>query len=72
MDLLNQNFLWASLIWGSIGCGYCIYGWRQRAAIPFVGGSAMIAVSCFVSALPMTLICLAIMAAVYWLAKQGY
>jgi hypothetical protein len=72
MDLLNQNFLWASLIWGSIGSGYCIYGWKQRDAIPFFGGFAMIAVSCLVPALPMSLICLALMIAVYWLVKQGY
>ena len=72
MDLLNENFLWASLIWGAIGSGYLIYGWRQRSAIPFAGGSAMLAVSFFVPALPMSLICLAIMAAVYWLMRQGY
>jgi hypothetical protein len=72
VNLLNQNFLWASVFWSAVGSGYALYGWRQRAAIPFVGGSAMIAVSCFVSALPMSLICLAIMAIAYWLAKQGY
>jgi len=72
VNLLNENFLWASLIWGSVGSGYCIYGWRQRSAIPFVGGSLMIAVSCFIPALPMSLICLAVMAIVYWLLKQGY
>jgi hypothetical protein len=72
VDLLNQNFLWASMIWGAIGSGYAIYGWRQRSAIPFLGGSVMIAVSCFVPALPMSLICLATMVVVYWLAKQGF
>jgi hypothetical protein len=72
VSLLNENFLWASLIWGSIGTGYCLYGWRQRAAIPFVGGSAMIAASCLAPALPMSLICLAVMASVYWLVKQRY
>jgi len=60
------------MIWGSIGSGYCIYGWRQRAALPFVGGAVMIAASCFVPALPMSLICLVVMAMVYWLARQGY
>ena len=71
MDLLNQKYLWASMIWGAIASGYLIYGWRQKAAIPFVGGAIMTA-SCFLPALPMSLICLAAMAAVYWLVKQGY
>jgi hypothetical protein len=32
----------------------------------------MLAASCLVPALPMSMICLALMAVVYWLAKQGY
>ena len=72
MDLLNQKFLWASVIWGAIASGYLIYGWRQKAAIPFLGGAVMMAVSCFLPALPMSLICLATIAVVYWLLKQGY
>lgn len=72
MDLMNQRFLWASMFWGAIASGYLIYGWRQRAAIPFLGGGVMMTVSCFLPALPMSLICLTTMAAVYWLLKQGY
>jgi hypothetical protein len=72
MDLLNQKFLWASVIWSAIASGYLIYGWRQKAAIPFVGGGVMMTVACFLPALPMTLICLAAMAVVHWLLKQGY
>jgi hypothetical protein len=72
MDLLNQNFLWANCIWGAIASGYLIYGWRQRAAIPFVGGAVMSVASCFLPALPMSLVCIFTMAVVYWLVKQGY
>jgi hypothetical protein len=72
MDLLNQKFLWASMIWSAIASGYLIYGWRQKAAIPLVGGGIMMTVSWFMPALPMSLVCLATMAAVYWLLKQGY
>jgi hypothetical protein len=71
VDLLNEHYLWASCIWSAIASGYLIYGWRQRAAIPFVGGAVM-TVSCFLPALPMSLVCIAAMAAVYWLMKQGY
>jgi len=71
MDLLNQKFLLASCIWGAVASGYLIYGWRQRAAIPFVGGAVMMTVSCFLPALLMSLICIALMFVIYWLSKQG-
>jgi hypothetical protein len=72
LSQVNQNFLWASLVWGSIGSGYCIYGWKQRATIPLVGGVVMTAVSFFAPVLSMSLICIATMFAVWWLIKQGY
>ena len=70
---LNQNYIWASCIWGAIASGYLIYGWRQHATIPFLGGVLMTAASFFItSALLMSLACIALMYAVYWLLKQGY
>jgi len=71
MDLLDQKYLWASCIWGAIASGYMIYGWRQRSAIPFVGGAVMTA-ACFLPAIPMSLLCIAAMVAVHRLIKQGY
>jgi hypothetical protein len=68
---LNSNQLWASVLWGGIGGGYLIYGWRQKSAIPLVGGVVM-SLSCFLPALPMTLVSIATMVAVWWLLKQGY
>ena len=73
MDLLNEHYLWASCIWSAIASGYLIYGWRQRTTIPFVGGVAMTAASFLISsALLMSLACIALIFAVYWLLKQGY
>ena len=72
MDLLNQHFLWASCIWGAVASGYMIYGWRQRSLIPFLGGFAMMGVSCFAPALTMSAVSIVIMFAVWWLMKQGY
>jgi len=71
MDLLDQKYLWASCIWGAIAGGYMIYGWRQRAAIPFVGGVVMTG-ACFFPTLTMSLVCIATMVVVHWLLKQGY
>ena len=69
---MSQSSLWASLFWGAVGSGYLLYGWRQRAAIPFAGGAAITACSYFLPALPMTLASLAAMGLVHWLLKQGY
>jgi hypothetical protein len=68
---LSSNQIWASVIWGGIGGGYLIYGWRQKASIPLIGGVVM-SVACFLPALPMTLISIFTMVAVYWLSKKGY
>lgn len=73
MDLLNEHYLWASLIWSSIGMGYWIYGKRQTSMSAMLGGVALIAASWLImSALVMSLVCLALMFGVYFLAKQGY
>ncbi len=73
MDLahLDSNQLWASVLWGGVGGGYLIYGWRQKASVPFIGGVVM-SLACFLPALPMTIISIATMVAVYKLVKQGY
>ncbi len=71
VDFSNSTDLWASVLWGGIGGGYLIYGWRQRSAIPLAGGVAM-SLACFLPALPMTLVGVASIIIVYWLMKQGY
>jgi hypothetical protein len=73
VNLFDTNFLFASLLWGSVGVGYFIYGKKQREMMPMLGGVAMIAVSYFVgSALLMSLISIALMVAVYLLMKRGW
>ena len=69
---LNQSFLLANCFWGAVASGYMIYGWRQRSLIPFLGGLAMLAVSCFTPALTMSVASIVIMFAVWRLVKQGY
>ena len=71
--MLDANFLLASLIWGSVGAGYFIYGKRQQAWVPMIGGILMMAVSYWVgSALVMSLICAGLMARIYVLLRQGW
>ena len=71
--MFNANFLFASLVWGSVGMGYFIYGKKQTSWPAMIGGIVMMAASYFVgSALLMSLVSLALIGAVYFLIKQGY
>jgi len=71
--MLNANFLFASLFWGSVGVGYFIYGKKQSSWPPMVGGVLMIAGSYFVSSvLLMSLLSVGLITAVYLLVRQGY
>ncbi|MBI3417003.1 MAG: hypothetical protein HY043_17060 [Verrucomicrobia bacterium] len=70
---LDASYLFASLIWGSVGIGFWIYAKKQSSFIAFLGGILIIAVSYLVSsALLMSVICLGILALMYWLHRQGY
>jgi hypothetical protein len=71
--LLDEQFLFASLLWGSVGAGYLFYARKQRSIVPFIGGVAMIGVSYFVGSwFWMSVLCIVFMVAVYQLVKQGY
>ena len=73
MNLFDPSFLFASLIWGSIGVGYFVYGKKQQSIVALIGGVLMVTASYFVgSALLMSVICLGLMAAVYFLLRNGY
>ncbi|HEY1788790.1 MAG TPA: hypothetical protein VGJ73_11565 [Verrucomicrobiae bacterium] len=72
MGAWTESFLFASVFWGAVGTGYCIYGWKQQAMIPLFAGIAMSVVACFVPALPMSLMCIVLMVGVWWLVRQGY
>ena len=66
----SSSFLFASLLWSSIGVGYWIYGKKQRVMAPMLGGAVMVGVSCLVTSwLLMSLIGLALMVGVYLLGK---
>lgn len=71
--LPGAHSLVASLIWGSIGLGFFIYGKKQQALVPLFGGILLMGISYFVeSALVMSLIGVALVAGMVWLQRQGY
>jgi len=71
--MFNVHFLFASLVWGSVGVGYLVYGKRQSSWLPMVGGVVMIAASYFArSVLVMSLVCTGLIVAIYVLSKRGY
>jgi hypothetical protein len=66
------SFLIASLVWGSIGLGFVVYGKRQSAVVPLVGGIALIAISYFVgSVLVMSIIGAGLVAAMIRFRNVG-
>ena len=70
---LDAHYLFASLIWGSVGVGLWIYAKKQSSFIAFFGGILILAVSYLVSsALLMSAICGGILALMYWMYRQGY
>jgi hypothetical protein len=73
-DLIGDtNSLIASVIWGAVGSGFAIYGWKQKEMIPLFGGIALVAGSYFFanSALIMSVFSIAAIAAIIWL-KRNY
>ena len=71
--MLDTNFLLASLLWGSIGTGYFLYGKKQGAVVPLAGGLVLIAVSYFIgSAFLLSLVSVALIAVMHWLMRRGY
>jgi hypothetical protein len=71
--MLDTNFLLASLLWGTIGSGYFIYGKKQGAGVPLAGGLALIGISYFIgSAVILSLVSIALIFGMHWLMRRGY
>lgn len=47
--IVNEGWLWWSLLFGSIGLGYFIYGKRQKAPVPLACGLALMVFPYFVA-----------------------
>ena len=71
---LNTAGLFASILWGGVGTGILVYGWKQKSPIPLGAGALMLGISdwFYDSALVMSVISVLILAVMYWLKRQGY
>ena len=69
--MFDTGTLFASLIWGSVGLGFAIYGKKQQAPVIWVGGLALMAISYVIgSALYMSLAGAGIVATMVWLRRS--
>jgi hypothetical protein len=65
-----SSTLFASLVWGSIGMGFAIYGKKQRTTAPLVGGILLMGISYFIgSALVMSVVGIALVAGTVWVGR---
>lgn len=46
---MSTSLLFLGLLFGSLGAGYCVYGRRQRAVVPFVSGLLLIGIPYFIA-----------------------
>jgi hypothetical protein len=71
--MFDTNTLMASLIWGTVGGGFFLYGKKQGSTPALVGGLALIAVSYLVSSpLLLSLISVALIVGAVGLIRYGY
>ena len=68
---VDSSTLIASLIWGSIGSGFAIYGWKQKEPLPLSIGIALVTISYFIaSALWMSIVGALLVAVFGWLKRR--
>ena len=71
--MFSASTLFASLVWGSVGLGFFIYGKKQTDMISLFGGLLMMGLSYFISsAMTMSLVSVGLLAGIYWLKKLGH
>jgi VIT1/CCC1 family predicted Fe2+/Mn2+ transporter len=46
--MTTSALLW-SVLFGSLGAGYCLYARKQRALVPFISGAALIVLPYFIA-----------------------
>lgn len=73
MGLFNPHTLLASLVWGTVGVGFVVYGRKAGEPFPAIAGLGLVAASYLCpTALSMSLVSAGIIAALVVLQKLGY
>lgn len=70
--MFDTPFLYASLLWGTVGGGCILYGKKQGAAPPLIAGFALLAASFIPSIWLMSALSLLLLAGMVWSIRQGY
>jgi len=69
---IDSSVLFASVLWGGVGTGYLVYGWKQRSGPALCCGVAMMGVSYVIgSALWMSVASIALIAVTYFWSKRS-
>lgn len=70
--MFDTPFLYASLLWGTIGGGCIVYGKKQGAAPPLVAGFALLAASFIPSVWLMSALSVLLLVGMVWGLRRGY
>ena len=70
--MFDTSFLYASLLWGTIGGGCIVYGKKQGAAPPLIAGFALLAASFIPSVWLMSVLSIFLLAGMVWGLRRGY
>jgi|HubBroStandDraft_1064217.scaffolds.fasta_scaffold1151399_1 hypothetical protein len=66
----STSYLLVSLLWGSIGVGFSIYGKKQRFAPAWIGGIALIGITYFIrDVIWMSVAAVAILAGIWFWSR---
>jgi hypothetical protein len=68
---MDFSYLFAALVWGSIGFGFFLYGRKMKRSPQLVGGILLIAISYLVkNPLNLSFISIALIAGIYLTGKR--
>ena len=70
--MFDTPFLYASLLWGTVGGGCIVYGKKQGAAPPLIAGFSLLAASFIPSVWLMSVLSIFLLAGMVWGLRRGY
>jgi len=67
---MDAGYLFAALVWGSVGFGFFMYGKKQKSPVPLVCGIFLMGASYFArTPLSLSLVGIAVIAVIYMLKR---